>query len=37
MFGWWGRAVVRLRWWVVAAALALVVVGATWGPGSSAR
>ncbi len=33
MFGWWGRAVVRLRWWVVAAALALVVAGATWGAG----
>ena len=33
MFGWWGKAVVRLRWWVVAAALALVVAGATWGAG----
>jgi uncharacterized membrane protein YdfJ with MMPL/SSD domain len=33
MFGWWGRAVVRLRWWVIAAAFALVVVGATWGAG----
>ena len=33
MFGWWGTAVVRLRWWVVAAALALVVAGATWGAG----
>ncbi|RZU49726.1 RND superfamily putative drug exporter [Krasilnikovia cinnamomea] len=33
MFGWWGRAVVRVRWWVIAAALALVVTGATWGAG----
>lgn len=33
MFRWWGSAVVRLRWWVVAAALALVVAGATWGAG----
>jgi RND superfamily putative drug exporter len=33
MFGWWGSAVVRLRWWVIAAALALVVTGATWGAG----
>jgi uncharacterized membrane protein YdfJ with MMPL/SSD domain len=33
MFGWWGGAVVRLRWWVVAGALALVVAGATWGAG----
>ncbi|MEU7901980.1 MMPL family transporter [Actinoplanes sp. NPDC049118] len=33
MFGWWGRAVVRLRWWVVAAGLAVVVAGATWGAG----
>ncbi|PRY31130.1 MMPL family transporter [Pseudosporangium ferrugineum] len=33
MFGWWGGAVVRLRWWVVAATLALVVAGATWGAG----
>ncbi|GGQ57997.1 RND transporter [Couchioplanes caeruleus subsp. azureus] len=33
MFGWWGGAVVRLRWWVVAAALALIVGGATWGTG----
>ena len=33
MFGWWGRAVVRLRWWVVAGALALIVAGATWGAG----
>lgn len=33
MFAWWGRAVVRLRWWVLAVALALVVAGATWGAG----
>jgi uncharacterized membrane protein YdfJ with MMPL/SSD domain len=33
MFGWWGRAVLKVRWWVVAAALALVVAGATWGAG----
>ncbi|MGW4946802.1 MMPL family transporter [Actinoplanes sp. NPDC004185] len=33
MFGWWGRAVVRLRWWVIAVAFALVVLGATWGAG----
>ncbi|GAA4448355.1 MMPL family transporter [Phytohabitans houttuyneae] len=33
MFAWWGRAVVRLRWGVLAAAAVLVVVGATWGTG----
>jgi RND superfamily putative drug exporter len=33
MFAWWGRAVVKVRWWVIAAAFALVVVGATWGAG----
>lgn len=33
MFGWWGRTVVRVRWWVVAAALVLVALGATWGAG----
>jgi RND superfamily putative drug exporter len=33
MFAWWGRAVVRVRWWVIAAAAALVVAGATWGAG----
>ncbi|MFC0530230.1 MMPL family transporter [Phytohabitans kaempferiae] len=33
MFAWWGRAVVRLRWGVLAAAAVLVVVGATWGAG----
>ena len=33
MFAWWGRAVVRLRWSVLAAAVVLAVVGATWGAG----
>jgi RND superfamily putative drug exporter len=33
MFGWWGRAVVRLRWWVLAGMVGLVVLGATWGAG----
>ena len=33
MFEWWGRAVVRLRWAVLAAGLALAVVGVTWGAG----
>lgn len=33
MFAWWGRAVVRLRWTVLAAGLALVAVGVTWGAG----
>ncbi|GAA4701982.1 MMPL family transporter [Phytohabitans rumicis] len=33
MFAWWGKTVVRLRWVVLAAAAALVVVGATWGAG----
>ncbi|MCM0675066.1 MMPL family transporter [Micromonospora phytophila] len=33
MFAWWGRVVVRLRWAVLAAALVLVAVGATWGAG----
>ncbi|BCB82250.1 hypothetical protein ACFQ1L_43130 [Phytohabitans flavus] len=33
MFSWWGGAVVRLRWAVLAAAAVLVVVGATWGAG----
>src|SRR3954452_23861644 len=33
MFAWWGRTVVKVRWWVVAAALALVVAGTTWGSG----
>ena len=33
MFRWWGGAVVRVRWWVVAASFALVVAGATWGAG----
>lgn len=33
MFAWWGRAVVRLRWWVLGTAVLLVAVGATWGVG----
>jgi uncharacterized membrane protein YdfJ with MMPL/SSD domain len=33
MFAWWGKAVVRFRWVVLAAAAVLVVVGATWGAG----
>lgn len=33
MFAWWGRAVVRLRWLLLAAAAAVVVAGATWGSG----
>ncbi|MER7332472.1 MULTISPECIES: MMPL family transporter [unclassified Micromonospora] len=33
MFAWWGHAVVRLRWAVLAAALGVVVLGATWGAG----
>ncbi|MDO3700635.1 MMPL family transporter [Micromonospora sp. C28SCA-DRY-2] len=33
MFAWWGRAVVRLRWAVLAAAVLLVAVGSTWGAG----
>lgn len=33
MFAWWGQAVVRLRWAVLAAALVVVAVGSTWGAG----
>jgi RND superfamily putative drug exporter len=33
MFAWWGRTVGTVRWWVVSAALALVVAGVTWGAG----
>jgi RND superfamily putative drug exporter len=33
MFAWWGRAVVRHRFTVLAAAVVLVVIGATWGAG----
>jgi trehalose monomycolate/heme transporter len=33
MFAWWGRTVVRVRWAVVIAGLAFVVVGVTWGTG----
>src|SRR3954453_10957585 len=33
MFGWWGRTVVRTRWWVLAAGLVLAIVGGLWGTG----
>ncbi|MBF9134508.1 MMPL family transporter, partial [Plantactinospora sp. S1510] len=33
MFVWWGSAVVRLRWAVLAAGLVLIAVGAAWGTG----
>ncbi|WP_328414971.1 MMPL family transporter [Micromonospora sp. NBC_00389] len=33
MFSWWGRTVVQVRWWVLAGALALAVVGGGWGTG----
>jgi len=33
VFAWWGRAVVRARWFVLAATLAVVAVGAGWGTG----
>jgi uncharacterized membrane protein YdfJ with MMPL/SSD domain len=33
MFGWWGRAVVRARWWVLLVTAAFVTVGALWGTG----
>ncbi|HEX8630994.1 MAG TPA: MMPL family transporter, partial [Catenuloplanes sp.] len=33
MFAWWGKAVVRLRWAVLAAGLAVAVVGVVWGIG----
>jgi RND superfamily putative drug exporter len=33
MFGWWGGAVVRLRWWVLAATAMVVLIGGTWGIG----
>jgi RND superfamily putative drug exporter len=33
VFAWWGRAVVRARWFVLAATLALVAVGTLWGTG----
>nr|MDT0661461.1 MMPL family transporter [Micromonospora sp. DSM 115978] len=33
MFGWWGRAVVRFRWAVLAAGLAVVAIGVGWGTG----
>ncbi len=33
MFSWWGQAVVRLRWSVLAATGVLVIVGVVWGTG----
>jgi uncharacterized membrane protein YdfJ with MMPL/SSD domain len=33
MFGWWGRVVVRGRWWVLGATAALVLIGGAWGTG----
>jgi trehalose monomycolate/heme transporter len=33
MFAWWGRTIVRVRWFVVAAAFALAAVGVSWGSG----
>ncbi len=33
MFGWWGRAVVRGRWWVLLGSVLFVIVGAVWGTG----
>lgn len=33
MFSWWGRAVVTLRWWVLAGTAGLVVLGGIWGAG----
>jgi uncharacterized membrane protein YdfJ with MMPL/SSD domain len=33
MFAWWGRAVVKLRWTILAVAAFVVVAGATWGAG----
>jgi RND superfamily putative drug exporter len=37
MFAWWGGAVVRFRWLVLAGSLALVVAGAVWGTGVFSR
>ena len=33
VFAWWGRTVVRVRWWVLLGALVLAVVGVGWGTG----
>jgi RND superfamily putative drug exporter len=37
MFAWWGGAVVRFRWLVLAGTLAVVVAGAVWGTGVFTR
>src|SRR4051812_22556191 len=33
MFAWWGRAVVRWRWGVIAGGILLALIGAVWGTG----
>jgi RND superfamily putative drug exporter len=33
MFAWWGRTVVRARWWVIAAGVVLALAGGLWGTG----
>src|SRR5262249_3980001 len=33
VFNWWGHTVAKLRWWVLAGALAVAVIGAGWGTG----
>jgi uncharacterized membrane protein YdfJ with MMPL/SSD domain len=33
VFRWWAHAVVRFRWWILAGAAVVIVVGAAWGPG----
>ncbi len=33
MFEWWGRTVVRIRWLVLAAGVAVAVIGVSWGSG----
>jgi uncharacterized membrane protein YdfJ with MMPL/SSD domain len=33
MFAWWGRTVVRARWLIIAAGIALALVGGLWGTG----
>jgi RND superfamily putative drug exporter len=37
MFAWWGGAVVRFRWLILAGTLAVVVAGAVWGTGVFSR
>src|SRR5258705_8066078 len=33
MFGWWGRTLMRARWWVLLGSVLFVVIGAAWGTG----